>query len=250
MGVITIYGQRLLPKSWRPVGAGIYWWGLRNYCPVCGWHTRSFRPLKVNPTFKERCTRCGALSRHRFLWLYLMNRTNLFRDRLKVLHFAPEPCFSVHFSKFSNLDYTTADVDGGYTPGMEKLDLMSIEKPANSYDVVLAIHVLEHVEDDAKAIREVYRVLKPGGWAILNPHMDLSMEKTFEDPTVTSPEERERLFHQDDHYRVYGRDLRDRFEAGGFNVKVENYMESLDQRTIEKSFLDTPGAVFFCKKPC
>jgi SAM-dependent methyltransferase len=249
MAIIRTYGQKLLPKSWRPFFAGVYWWGRSYHCPVCGWHTRSFRAIPVDPLFKERCTRCDSFARHRFLWLYLKNRSNLFADRLKVLYFAAETCFSKRLSKLPHLEYTTADVGGGYTPGMETLDLMAIDKPDHSYDVVIAIHVLEHVEDDARALREVFRILRPGGWAILNPHMDLSLERTFEDPTVTSPEERERLFHQADHYRVYGRDIKERFEAAGFKVDADSYMDSLDRQTIEKCFLETPGVVFCCKKP-
>jgi SAM-dependent methyltransferase len=247
MSALTIYGQRFLPKSWRPIAAGIYWWGTAHYCPVCGWHTRSFRP--GSPDFKERCTRCSSMARHRLLWLYLLNRSNIFREKLKVLHFAAEFCFTERFRELKNLDYVTADIDGGYTPGMEKLDITSIEKPDNSYDVVLAIHLLEHVEDDAKAMREVYRVLKPGGWAILDPHMNPTLEKTFEDPSITSPEDRKRFFNQDDHYRVYGRDLKDRLETAGFEVKPDYYLGTLDQRTIQKLFLITPGTIYLCRKP-
>jgi SAM-dependent methyltransferase len=247
--LIKRVAQFLLPKRFHNIAGGIYWFGLRHQCSVCGWHFRDFRPLAVNPNFSEMCIRCGSVARHRFIWLYLKSETNLFADPLKVLHFAAEGCFRRHLSRLPNLDYTTADVAGGYTPGMEILDLQNIRKPDCTYDVVLCIHVLEHVEDDAKAMREIYRILKPGGWAILNPHMDLSLEKTREDPTVTSPEERKRQFNQEDHYRVYGRDLKERLGKAGFDLELVPYMDKIPPHQREKYSLKTTGVIVFCQKP-
>jgi SAM-dependent methyltransferase len=146
----------------------------------------------------------------------------------------------------SNLDYTTADIEAGR---MEVLDLTNIDRPDASYDVVLCIHVLEHVPDDGKALREILRILKPGGWAILNPHMDLSLENTREDPSATSPEERRRLFNQEAHYRVYGRDIGQRFGGQGLDVEIVQYMETVPIRLQKKYALDTPGVVILCRKP-
>ena len=178
--------------------------------------------------------------------LYLRDRTDLFTKQMKVLHFAAERCFSERLGRLKNLNYVTADLEAGRD---EVLNLMDIHKPDATYDVVLCIHVLEHVEDDALAMRELFRVMKPGGWAILNPCMDLSMEKTLEDPSVTSPEDRRRLFHQEDHYRVYGRDVKDRLEKAGFVVEMIPYMNELPIRLQERYSLTTPGTIVFCKKP-
>jgi SAM-dependent methyltransferase len=237
--------QFLLPKRFHSIGGGIYWFGLRYQCSVCGWRLRDFRAFSVDPSFREMCFRCGSLARHRFIWLFLKNKTDLFTKHLKVLHFAAEQCFRERLETLQNLNYLTADIQSGR---QEVLDLMDIRKPDATYDVVLCIHVLEHVEDDAKAMRELYRVMKPGGWAILNPCMDLSMEKTLEDPTVTSPEERRRLFHQEDHYRVYGRDLKDRLEKAGFVVDMIPYMDELPIRIQKLYSLTTPGTIIFCQK--
>ena len=122
-------------------------------------------------------------------------------------------------------------------------------KPDATYDAVLCVHVLEHVPDDAKALREIFRILKPGGWAILNPHMDLSLEKTFEDPSVTSPAERLRLFHQEDHYRVYGRDITKRMAEAGFDAEMINYMDEIPVKLQEKYFLKTNGVIILGRKP-
>lgn len=249
MTLVKRVAQKLLPKGMHNFAGGIYWFGLKYQCSVCGWRFRDFRPMACNPDFKELCIRCGSVARHRFIWLFLKNNTNLFSARLKVLHFAAERAFSVRLSRLPNLDYTTADVEGGYTPGTEILDLQDIRKPDCTYDVVLCIHVLEHVEDDAKAMREIFRVLKPGGWAILNPHMDLSLERTREDPSVTSPEERKRLFNQEDHYRVYGRDLKERLERAGFDVKFVPHMDTIPPRLQEKYSLQTTGVIVLCGKP-
>lgn len=238
-------GQFLLPKRFQPIGAGIYWFGLRYQCSICGWRLRDFRPVACDPDSKDMCVVCGALARHRFIWLYLKNKTNLYSTPLNVLHFAAEHCFSKRLSRLANINYTTADVAEGY---MEVLNLMDIQKPDATYDVVLCIHVLEHVEDDARAMSEIFRIMKPGGWAILNPHMDLSLEKTLEDPTVTSPEERRRLFNQEDHYRVYGRDLKVRLAKAGFEVHIVPYMDELPIELQKKYSLLTPGVIVLCKK--
>jgi len=243
-------GQFLLPKRWHNIGAGIYWFGLKYQCPICGYWLRDLRPHRVHTGIhKDACFRCGSVARHRFIWLYLKNRSNLFTAPLKVLHFAAEPGISHQLMRLKNLDYVTADNEGGDTPGMEVLDLMDIRKPDETYDVVLCIHVLEHIEDDFKALREIFRILKPGGWAVLNPHMDLALEKTFEDPTVTDPRERRRLFHQKDHYRVYGRDMDTRFAKAGFEVEMIPYMEAIPAAQRKRYSLDTSGVIVFCRKP-
>src|SRR5262249_51815629 len=135
------------------------------------------------------CPRCLALERHRLLSLYLREKTNLFSDPLKVLHFAPEFCFFFLFKGSSIVDYTTVDLD---SPPVEVyMDITDIIYPDDTFDVILCYHVLEHVPDDRKAIAELYRVLKPGGWAILQSPVNANYEKTFEDPSIVTPEERQ-----------------------------------------------------------
>lgn len=244
----TELGQKLVPKPLRPLAAAIYWFGSKFYCPICGWWARSFRPLKLDPTFLERCSRCGSLGRHRLIWLYLKERTNFFSAKLKVLHFAPEACFESRFKKMRNLDYTTADVEGGHVPGKEVIDATAIPKPDNLYDVVICIHVLQHVEDDAKALREIFRVLKPGGWAILNSRMDPMSATTREISNADLSKDQRDVMHADALYRVYGQDFKLRLERAGFAVTVDHYLASLNRKTVERCFLYTVGEVYLCQK--
>src|SRR5262249_36838215 len=159
------------------------------------------------------CLRCGASERHRHLWLYLRNRTNLFSEPLRVLHFAPEWIIQERLRRCPNLDYVSADLDP--RRAMVKMDITDLSYPDGSFDVVLCSHVLEHVTDDRRALSELHRVLKPGGCAIVLVPIDYKRAETFEDPTVVSPGDRERLFWQADHVRLYGRDFRERLEETG-----------------------------------
>jgi SAM-dependent methyltransferase len=210
----------------------VFYRGNRVECPVCNGRFSRFLPYGYHRIRKNAlCPLCFSLERHRLLWLYLKNRTDLFHAHLKVLHIAPEQCFYKRFRKMENLHYVTADLE---SPLAEvKLDVQSMPFPDNEFDVVICNHVLEHVPDDKKAIGEVFRVLKRGGFAILQVPADYSMEKTCEDASITSPSERERLYRQKDHYRLYGRDYLNRLSDAGFVIREENFLLSLshDERT-------------------
>ena len=126
------------------------------------------------------------------------------------------------------------------------MDISDIQYPDNTFDVVYCSHVLEHVPDDRRALREFWRVLKIGGWAILQ--VPITSDVTFEDPTVTSPEERERLFGQHDHVRRYGPDYRNRLVDVGFSVTVDSFVRELDERTVSRYGLMRSEDVYFCRK--
>jgi SAM-dependent methyltransferase len=181
--------------------------GHRVTCPCSQHHLRCFLPFGSPTRPNALCPFYGVLERHRILWLYLHNRTNLFHDRLKVLHFAPEEVFERALRASPNLDYITADLNG---TAMVRVDITAIPFEDNTFDVILCSHVLEHIPDDHKAMSELYRVLKPGGGAILLVPMDIDRATTFEDSSVVDPNERKRLFGQEDHVRIYGRDYRNR----------------------------------------
>ena len=129
---------------------------------------------------------------------------------------------------------------------MVRMDISDIQYPDNTFDVIYCSHVLEHVPDDKKALREFWRVLKIDGWAILQ--VPITSDVTFEDPTVTSPEERERLFGQHDHVRRYGPDYRDRLVDVGFSLTVDGFVRQLDERTINRYGLMRSEDVYFCRK--
>jgi len=173
-----------------------------------------------------------SLERHRLLWLYLKNETKFFSDNLKVLHFAPEQCYLKRFRSLSNLDYTTTDL---LSPIADvKADICDLPFENNSYDVILCNHVLEHIPDDTKAMQELYRVLKPGGFGVFQIPQDLKRDKTFEDDTITDKKERAKIFGQYDHVRIYGRDYFDKLRDIGFKVNEVDYTTTLSEADITR----------------
>lgn len=187
-----------------------------------------------------------SLERHRLLWLYLQNETDFFKKPLKVLHMAPEQCFLSLFKKMKNLDYTTADL---YSPIVDvKADILDLPFKDEEFDLVLCNHVLEHIEDDAKAMSELYRVIKPGGFGIFQIPQNIELDKTYEDPSITSPEERAKHFGQYDHVRVYGKDYFDRLRKVGFKVEEVDYSANLSLELVEKYCLAKGEILPVCRK--
>ena len=173
-----------------------------------------------------------SLERHRLLWLFLNTKTDFFKAEKKVLHFAPEQCFLKRFRELKNLDYTTTDL---LSPIADvKADICDLPFEDNSYDVILCNHVLEHIPDDTKAMQELYRVMKPGGYGIFQIPQDLNREVTFEDDSITDRDERAKIFGQYDHVRVYGRDYFDKLRSIGFKVEEVDYTASLSDEDIER----------------
>lgn len=188
-----------------------------------------------------------SLERHRLIWLYLKNETDFFSKPLKVLHMAPEQCFLSLFRKMKNLDYTTADL---FSPIVDiKADILDLPFEDNSFDLVLCNHVLEHIEDDQKAMKELFRVMKKGGSGIFQVPQELEREKTFEDPSITDPDERAKHFGQYDHVRVYGRDYFDRLRAAGFQVAEVDYSKVMSPEDIDKYRLADGEILPVCSKP-
>lgn len=212
--------------------AAFFYHGNGVECPVCEGHFRKFLPYGYNKMRENAlCPNCLSLERHRLLWLYLKNRTDFFSGSLRVLHLAPEQCFYRRFRKMKNLSYVTADLESPLAD--VKLDVQAMPFGDQEFDVVICNHVLEHVTNDRMAMREVFRVLRPGGFAIMQVPTDYSMEKTCEDANITDPLERERHFRQKDHYRFYGRDYLNRITEAGFVIREENYLLSLSREDRE-----------------
>lgn len=178
------------------------------------------------------CPNCLSLERHRLLWLYLKEKTNFFTAPLKMMHVAPEQCFLNRFKKMDNLDYTTVDMESPIAD--VKADIQKLPFDDETFDVVMCNHVLEHVEDLYRAVSEIIRVLRYGGYAILQVPIEMDREETFEDPTITSVKEREKIFGQYDHVRVFGRDYPKILEKAGFVVKEKNYLDEITDGVIDK----------------
>jgi SAM-dependent methyltransferase len=206
--------------------SAVFYYGNNVECPVCGGQFRKFMPYGYNKVrYNALCPKCLSLERHRLLWLFLKSKTGFFSDKLKVLHVAPEQCFYKRFRKMENLTYITADLESPLAD--IKLDIQEMPFGNYEFDVVICNHVLEHVPNDRKAMGEIFRVLKPGGFAVLQVPIDFSAESTYEDPSITDPAEREKHFRQKDHYRLYGRDYLTRLKEAGFTVQDENFFTSM-----------------------
>ena len=217
------------------------------YCPVC---ENSFRQFLTGPDDSRKnskCPGCGSLERQRLLWLYLKNKLQIEKQNLSILNIAPDYAIQTRLKKLKNINYLSIDIDSDLA--MEKHDLTNLSFANNSFDSILCYHVLEHVEDDKKAMRELLRVLKPKGWAILQTPIDKTLEKTFEDFTIRSPKEREKVFGQSDHVRIYGLDYIERLGSVGFIVTIDNYVSQLNNEEIHRCLIDKTEEIYFCIKP-
>jgi len=158
---------------------------------------------------------------------------------------APEPCFQDRFRRLLGPGYLTADLFPG---GVDvKMDICNIAYPDGSFDVVYCSHVLEHVPDDRRAMREFHRVLVPGGWAVLL--VPITVAETIEDPSVSDPKERLRRFGQEDHVRCYGPDYPDRLKSAGFRVDRVLPSDFLSAAEIALMGINpAAGEIYFCAK--
>ena len=181
------------------------------------------------------------------MYLFLQRKTNFFSSPLKVLHVAPELCFIDRFEQQPNLDYITADIESPLAK--VKMDIHAIPFPEASFDVVFCNHVMEHVENDAQAMQEIHRVLKPGGWGIIQiPLFHPLPEKTYENARITSAADREKAFGQSDHVRLYGKDYGKRLQAAGFTVDENHYVDELPADEVERYALPKDEIIFYVEK--
>ena len=201
--------------------------------PIDGKSYRKFLPYGYGKQ-RENALSPGTLSleRHRQMWLYLQNETDFFTKNYKVLHIAPEQEFLRKFKKMKNLDYISADL---FSPIVDvKADILDLPFENESFDIIFCNHVLEHIEDDRKAMSELFRVMKKGGWGIVQVPMKNSLAKTYEDFTIKDPKERQKHFGQYDHVRWYGMDYFDRLESVGFEADANFYSQNFSKEEIKK----------------
>ena len=215
--------------------------------PIDGNTFRAFLPYGYNKIRNNVLSPSTySLERHRLLWLYLKNETSFFKAKLKVLHFAPESALMNQFKKLKNLSYDTIDLNSPIAD--IKADICDLPFLDNSYDFILCNHVLEHIIDDNKAIRELYRVLKKNGIGIFQVPIDYNRDTTFEDFSVTNKKERNKLFGQYDHVRIYGLDFFDRLQKAGFSVERCEYTSKLSKEDIIKFCLPKKEIIPICRK--
>ncbi len=128
------------------------------------------------------------------------------------------------------------------------MNIEQIQFPENSFDVIFCNHVLEHVENLPKALSELHRVLRPGGFAIMQSPQDMNMAHTLEDPSITDPGERERVFKQSDHLRLFGKDYGQVLQSAGFKVKEDDFVQRIDPARAKRYALPMEEIVYFCEK--
>lgn len=219
--------------------------GKRFYCPLCGKGYRKFLPGGSSGRPNARCPGCNSLERHRLL-AGLIGKLQADKGlgiAGRVLHVAPEAALTELFSQ--KTDYLSIDLDG--SQAMMAMDITALDLADESFDIVICNHVLEHVADDRKALTELFRVLKPNGWGSIQ--VPMKGESTQEDLSITDPEERSRLYGQDDHVRQYGRDFPERLRDAGFDVseyRKEDWLRPDEQARLS---VDCEDSVILVRRP-
>jgi SAM-dependent methyltransferase len=217
--------------------------GKNKKCPICNHYSNKFASHGVIKRANARCVWCESLERHRLIWLFFQRKTNLFDSQQKrMLHFAPEQAFVSRLSKAIGPGYLTVDL---HNEAMMKMDITDLHFPDGSFDVIYCCHVLEHVENDIQAIRELARVLNEDGWALIV--VPIQGNETIEDQNIRKPADRLRVFGQEDHVRLCGLDYRNRLESNGFYVK-EYGLNDFTSNDEQEYYGLTDQLLYFCTK--
>ena len=232
--ILNLFPRPVLQRvaEWAVPVLGLFYLGEGKECPVCGCKRRKFLPYGyVTPRENALCPKCLSLERHRLLWLWLLRESDLGRGAMalpRMLHIAPEVALMRRFRKMyasSPECYITADLESPLAD--MHFDVQQIPLKDGEMDAIICNHIMEHVEDDRLAMRELHRILRHGGWGVVLSPVEREREHTFEDDTITDKDERTRIFGQYDHRRIYGRDYADRLREAGFEVMVLPYMQHL-----------------------
>jgi len=228
-------------------------------CNVCGWEGKHFGSNRWHKL--SICWNCWSEVRHRLIIETLSHRELLSFQKLvegkDVLHFAPERKVGNIIKKYAH-NYVTADINPkGVDLRIDISDMVGI--PSHEFDLIVVCEILEHVNNDKRALEEIHRVLRPEGYAILTVPQDDSLEVTYEDASITTDNGRERAFGQSDHLRLYGKNFQDILENVGFHVTIineKNFSEDIVKKhvLVPPKFTDHPFArcvsrkVYFARK--
>lgn len=229
-GIITFI-SKLMNFMTRRAKVQTYKIGSGRICPICEFDGRKFASSGNPPRPESQCPQCGSRERHRLLWYYIRNDTDLTDGGNDVLYFAPANNLLKKLRECEN-DVLTTDLM------MDDIDINAditrLPFDDGTFDWIICSHVLEHIPDDRAAMSEMRRVLDSEGGALIMIPKDESRDQTYEESSITSPEARRREFGQEDHVRLYGTDFPERLSDSGFNVSTEIYADSLDEGTIER----------------
>lgn len=231
--------SKVLRAKLRALFGMIYYFGFKYKCPFCRAHLRKFLPTGFSySVLNERevvgggyrttgfCPVCGSKDRDRLVYLFLQQKTDLFKSPQELLHIAPEVVISNKIWKYPSIKYLTADLN--LNNSKIRMDITNIQFSENTFDSIICNHVLEHISEDTKAMSELYRVLRQKGWAILQVPISLSLDRTYEDYSIVSASDREKAFGQTDHVRIYAKDYKDRLEQVGFSVNIFRWITEAD----------------------
>ena len=188
-------------------------------CNICQKKFTTFIPYlnRINAC----CPNCGSLERTRLL-KHFIDVSDLVNKETRLLHVAPEKYLYKIFDSNPQIEYYPIDkfTEGySYPAKTVEMDITSLSFKDKKFNGIICMHVLEHVVDDKKGLDELYRVLEPNGWAIIQVPFDSNRTITYEDSSIELPEERRKHFGQSDHVRIYGTDYIDRFKSAGFEVE-------------------------------
>lgn len=208
-------------------------------CNICGYVGR-FKTHGFPFRLDARCGNCQSLERHRLLKMWFDENKDLVSSK-SMLHFAPEPAVT-SFVRPLVSKYMTTDLDP--LLGEVVLNIEAIDMPDNSFDLIICSHVLEHV-DDAKALREMYRILRPSGIALLMTPVIEGWAETYENKAIVSPSDRALHYGQADHVRYFGSDIRARITDAGFSLSEYTAVEP----HVHKHALTRGEKVFVASKP-
>lgn len=217
--------------------------GDRVHCPICGHRFSCFKEDWNRSG--ALCWRCGSHERHRAQWLLFQRRPDLLGGVRSLLHFAPEWSLRHRLERVAHLRYVTGDL---YETDVDlQLDVTAIDLPDASFDAVICSHVLEHVRDDGAAMRELRRITAPGGWCLVMVPLDLSRDRTYEDPSIVSPEGRELAFWQSDHVRLYAPDIGERLAGAGFAVERIRPLQEFGAALLESCRIGPADEIWLCR---
>lgn len=228
---------------------------MTRFCPVCDHFAPEFESFGVVKRPDSKCPNCKTLERYRLLYLYLFQETDFFEGQYSVLDIGPLEGFSQVCRGHPNLKYISIDLIS--PKAMVKMDARRLGIANESMNCVICYHILEHIPDDHVVLAELFRVLKPKGKIFLQVPINIDSPKTFYDP-LTAPEDREKVYGQKDHVRIYGNDFQTYVEQAGFQVQRISYVNKFtpDQQrlmglknTYRLSLYRTCDDIFVAEKP-